>query len=148
MISCTTSSGRVVYSQKIWTACVPRTCIFNPPLIGVNFRRGWPARSGVMTPRAILVTCGQSLAASTTWTAVGITQRRQSKKPDADQREQFLLHAVFLPVVFQSELNVPSGTGSRDGSEPSATNRGDRRRVVDVIKRVEQLSAELEVAPF
>src|SRR5579883_2371592 len=63
----------VVYSQKICTALAPRTCIFNPPVAGVNFRCSLPLRTGVMTPSAILVTCGQSRAASTAGIALGIT---------------------------------------------------------------------------
>ena len=42
VISSITSSGRVVYSQNTCTAWAPRTCIFKPPLTGVNFRCSGP----------------------------------------------------------------------------------------------------------
>ena len=73
VISSMTASGLVVYSQNTCSAFVPRTRIFKPPLTGMNLRCSAPDLIGVMTPRAIFVTCSESLAASTAGTALEIT---------------------------------------------------------------------------
>jgi hypothetical protein len=45
-------------------------------------------------------------------------------------------------------LHVSSGTRGRDGSETGAPHRGSRRRVVYLVERIEQLTAELKVTPL